>query len=77
LAPAEFKEQAKQIVYDPEENNELRATAINALTLFADQEELDQDAELTGRVEQLREESPSKEVELTADRFLRKQRRRR
>jgi len=77
LAPAEFEEQAKQIVYDPEEYDELQATAINALTLFADQEALDQDAELTGRVEQLREESPSKEVERTADRFLRKQRRRR
>ena len=77
LAPAEFKEQAKQIVYDPEEYDELRATAINALTLFADQETLDQDSELTGRVEQLREESPSKEVERTAERFLRRQRRRR
>ena len=77
LAPAEFEEQAKVIVLDEEEHPEIRATAINALALFGDQEALGQDAELTGRVEQLREESPSKEVERTADRFLRKQRRRR
>ena len=75
LAPEEFEEQAKQIVYDPEEYDELRATAINALTLFADQEALNQDAELTGRVEQLREQASSAQVERTADRFLRKQRR--
>lgn len=77
LAPEEFAEQAKQIVYDPEEYDELRATAINALTLFADQEALNQDAELTERVEQLREQASSAEVERTANRFLRKQRRRR
>jgi hypothetical protein len=77
LAPAEFEEQAKEILYNTEEYNELRATAINALTLFADQEALDQDPELIGRIEQLREEAPSKEVERTANRFLRKQRRRR
>lgn len=75
LAPAEFEEQAKQIVLDDDEYDDLRATAINALTLFADQEALNQDAELTGRVERLREQSPSKEVRRTADRFLRKQRR--
>jgi hypothetical protein len=77
LAPAEFEEQAKEILYDTEEYNDLRATAINALTLFADQEALDQDPELIGRIEQLREEAPSKEVERTANRFLRRQRRRR
>jgi HEAT repeat protein len=74
LAPEEFEEQAKQIVYDPEEYDELRATAINALTLFADRETLNQDADLTGRVEQLRDQASSAEVERTADRFLRKQR---
>ena len=77
LAPAEFQEQAKQIVYDPEEYTDLRATAINALTLFGNQEALDQDAELTRRVEQLSEESPSENVTRTANRFLRRQRRRR
>jgi hypothetical protein len=74
VPPAEFKEQAKQIVLDDDEYDDLRATAINALTLFADQEALSQDTELTTRVEQLREQSPSKEVERTADRFLSKQR---
>ncbi len=73
LAPAEFEEQAKQIVLDDDEYDDLRATAINALAHFADQEALSQDAELTRRVEQLREETPSEEVGRTADRFLSKQ----
>jgi hypothetical protein len=74
LAPAEFEEQAKEILYDTEEYDELRATAINALTLFADQEALEKDPELIGRIEQLREEASSKEVERTANRFLRRRR---
>ena len=73
LAPAEFEEQAKQIVLDDDEYDDLRATAINALAHFADQEALSQDAELTRRVEQLGEETPSEEVGRTADRFLSKQ----
>jgi hypothetical protein len=77
LAPAEFEEQAKQIVLDDDEYPEIRATAINALTLFADQEALDQDADLSRRVERLREVSPSEVVARTANRFLRRQRRRR
>lgn len=77
LAPIEFEEQAKQIVLDDNEYDDLRATAINALALFADQEALGQDAELTRRVEQLRDASPSRAVTRTADRFLRKQRKRR
>jgi hypothetical protein len=77
LAPAEFEEQAKEMVLDDNEYPEIRATAINALTLFADQEALDQDAELTGRVERLRDASTSRAVTRTADRFLRKQRRQR
>jgi HEAT repeat protein len=63
LVPAEFEEQAKQIVLDDDEYDDLRATAINALAHFADQEALSQDAELTRRIEQLREETPSEEVD--------------
>jgi HEAT repeat protein len=73
LAPVEFEEQAKQIVLDDDEYDDLRATAINALTLFADPEALSQDAELTRRVEELRDASPSEKVASTADRFLSKQ----
>jgi hypothetical protein len=73
VSPAEFKEQAKQIVLDDDEYDDLRATAINALTQFADQEALSQDSELTRRVEQLRDAPPSEEVERMADRFLFKQ----
>jgi hypothetical protein len=75
LAPEEFEEQAKEIVLDDDEYDDIRATAINALTLFADQEALD--PELIGRVEQLSEEAPSEKVERTANRFLRRRRRRR
>jgi hypothetical protein len=73
LAPAEFEEQAKQIVLDDDEYDDLRATAITALMHFADQEALTQDAELNRRVEQLRDHSSSNEVASTAARFLSKQ----
>ncbi len=70
LAPAEFEEQAKQIVHDDDEYDDLRATAINALALFADQEALSQDTELNRRVEQLREQPSSEEVERSAARYI-------
>jgi HEAT repeat protein len=73
LAPTEFEEQAKQIVLDDDEYDDLRATAMTALTHFADQEALSQDAELTRRVEQLRDQSPSNEVASAAARFLSRQ----
>jgi hypothetical protein len=73
LAPTEFEEQAKQIVLDDDEYDDLRATAMTALTHFADQEALSQDAELTRRVEQLRDQSPSNEVVSAAARFLSRQ----
>jgi HEAT repeat protein len=77
MDPEEFEGQAREIVVAEDEYADIRATAINALTLFADEESLDRDTELTGRVEQLREQAPSEEVERSADRFLRRQRRRR
>jgi hypothetical protein len=73
LAPAEFEEQAKQIVLDDKEYDDLRATAMTALAHFADQEALSQDAELTRHVEQLRDQPPSNEVASAADRFLSRQ----
>jgi uncharacterized protein (UPF0147 family) len=73
LAPAEFEEQAKEIVFDVDEDHDLRATAMTALTHFADQEALSQDAELTRRVEQLRNQPPSDAVASAADRFLSRQ----
>ncbi len=73
LAPAEFEEQAKQIVLDDEEYDDLRATAVTALTHFGDREALSQDTELTRRVEQLRDQSPSNEVTSAAARFLSRQ----
>jgi hypothetical protein len=70
---AKFEEQARQIVLDDEEYDDLRATAVTALTHFADREALSQDTELTRRVEQLRDQPPSNEVASAADRFLSRQ----
>jgi hypothetical protein len=70
LDPEEFQKQARQIVLDDGEYGDLRATAIDALALFADQEALSEDAELTSRVEQLKEQSPSEEVERSAARYI-------
>jgi hypothetical protein len=74
LAPAEFEKQAKQILLDDEEeDDDLRTTAMTALTHFADQEALSQEADLTRRVEQLRDQPPSDEVASAAVRFLSRQ----
>jgi hypothetical protein len=60
-------------VLDDDEHDDLQATAIDALTLFADQEVLSQDTELSERIEQLREQSPSEKVVRTADKFISRQ----
>lgn len=73
LAPVEFEQQAREIVLDDDEHDDLQATAIDALTLFADQEVLSQDTELSERIEQLREQSPSEKVVRTADKFISRQ----
>ena len=71
--PAMFEEQAKEILFREVEDDDIRATAITALTHFADQEALSQDAALTRRVEQLGDQSSSEAVERMAARFLSKQ----
>lgn len=73
LAPAEFEERAKRVVLDDDEYDDMRATMINALTLFADRRALREDARLNERIEQLREQSPSQEVARTADMYISRQ----
>jgi HEAT repeat protein len=73
LAPDEFQEQAKRIVLDDDEDDNLRATSINALTHFADPNTLSQDADLTKHVEQLQEKSSSKQLKSAATRYVAQQ----
>ncbi len=62
VAPDQLEEQARRIILDDDEDDQLRAVSINALTYFANPAALSQDDELTRRVEQLREESGSRNV---------------
>jgi hypothetical protein len=72
VAPGQFEEQARRIVLDDDEDDQLQAVSITALTHFANPETLNQDDELTRRVEQLRSESPSREVKQATASYLSK-----
>jgi hypothetical protein len=71
-APGQFEEQARRIVLDDDEDDQLQAMSITALTHFANREALSRDDELAGRIEQLRSEPPSGEVEQAAAGYLSK-----
>jgi hypothetical protein len=73
-APDQFEEQARRIVLDDDEDDQLQAMSITALTHFADPEALSRDDELTGRIAQLRTKPPSGEVEQAAASYLSKHR---
>jgi hypothetical protein len=62
LAPKEFEEQARRIVLDEDEDDQLRALSLNALTYFANPAAMSQDEELTRRVGQMRKESTSRHL---------------
>jgi hypothetical protein len=62
LAPNEFEKQARRIVLDDDEDDQLRALSLNALTYFANPAVLSQDEALTRRVEQMRKESTSRQL---------------
>jgi hypothetical protein len=71
-APGQFEEQARRIVLDDDEDDQLQAMSITALTHFANPEALSRDDELTGRIQQLGTESPSQEVKQATASFLSK-----
>jgi hypothetical protein len=71
-APGQFQEQARRIVLDDDEDDQLQAMSITALTHFANPEALSRDDELTGRIQQLGTESPSQEVKQATASFLSK-----
>jgi hypothetical protein len=69
-APDQFQEHARRIVLDDDEDDQLRAMSITALTHFADPEALSGDDELTGRIERLRAESSSPQVKQATAGYL-------
>jgi hypothetical protein len=72
LAPDQFEAQARRIVLDDDEDDELRAVSISALTQFANPVALRQDDQLNRRIEQLRAESGSPQVQQATAGYLSK-----
>ncbi len=70
LAPDQFAEQARRIVLDSDEDDQLRALSLNALTFFADPAAFTDDAELTRGVEQLSAESASRHLKKAAAGYM-------
>jgi hypothetical protein len=68
LAPDRFEAEARRIVLDDDEDEQLRAVCVSALALFTDPAALRQDDQLTRRVERLRSDSRSRLLrQATAD----------
>jgi hypothetical protein len=68
LAPDRFEAEARRIVLDDDEDEQLRAVCISALAFFTEPAALRQDDQLTRRVERLRSDSRSRLVrQATAD----------
>jgi hypothetical protein len=70
VAPTEFQEQARRVVLDDDEDDQLRAVSISALSHFANPTALREDAELTRRVEQLGAESASQDVQKASEAYM-------
>lgn len=76
LAPDRFEAEARRIVLDEEEDQQLRVVCISALALFTEPGAHDEDEELTRRVERLRAGSRSRLVRQATDAYLAKHGRR-
>jgi HEAT repeat protein len=80
VAPGEFEAQARQIVLDDEEDDDLRAISISALDYFGDKERLSHDEAFIKQIEQLGSrqagelESSPTELQRAADRFISRKR---
>jgi FOG: HEAT repeat len=70
LDPVEFTDQAKQIVLDDTEDEDLRLTGLTGLTHFGDQPSLIPDLEFMKGLERLRNESTSDQLKEAIDRYL-------
>jgi hypothetical protein len=60
MAPATFEDQAKQIVLDDDEYDDIRVACANALDHFANRESLRKDPALKERFEELKEKPVSR-----------------
>ena len=67
---SEFTEQAKQIVIDNTENEDLRITGLTGLAHFEDQRSLLPDREFMEGLERIRNESTSERLKEAVDRYL-------
>jgi len=72
LDPEEFERQARRIVLDNEEDDQLRALSLNALTYFGSPAVQREDEELARRVESLNSESRSRSVKKATAGYLAK-----
>jgi HEAT repeats len=72
VAPDQAERQARRIVLDDEEDDQLRALSLNTLSFFANPATLGKDDELNRRVEQLRTESGSPNVKRACATYLAK-----
>lgn len=68
--PVEFTEQAKEIVLDDAEHEDLRITGLTGLTHFEDRRSLLPDREFIESLERLRSESASSPLKEAVDRYL-------
>ena len=67
--PKRFQEQAREMLLDSKEYDDIQATALTALTQFGDEKAVGKDAKLMKRAEQLGNAKSAK-VKKTAKRFL-------
>ena len=72
LDPEEFERQARRIVLDDDEDDQLRALSLNALTYFGNPAARAEDDELARRVEGLNSQSRSRSVKKAAAGYLAK-----
>lgn len=72
LDPQSFEAAARKIVADDNEDDDLRATCLGALTHVGDDQQTREDAEFLRRVETLESTTPSETLRASAARFVQK-----
>jgi hypothetical protein len=72
LDPEEFERQARRIVLDDDEDDQLRALSLNALTYFGNPAAQSEDEEMARRVESLNSQSRSRSLKKAAAGYLAK-----
>jgi hypothetical protein len=71
VKPKKYQEHAREMVLDADEDADLRAQSLAALTLFGDAETIAQDESLRAQVEDLKASAPEK-IKKSARQFLKK-----